>query len=348
MTAALLFSAAATTLLLVLLRRAAPTLSLVDHPAAHRRHGVPTPLVGGVAIFLGCVFGLLASDIPLSHLRGLFLGCGLLVVVGVLDDIHELSSTARFVAQILAALAMIHQGGVVLITVGDLSGAGQMYLGSWQLPLTVFATVGVINSLNMIDGLDGLSGCLLLIALAGLIYFGQAAGLDADLSVLVVLATAVGCFLLFNLRFGPWRRARVFLGDAGSMFLGFALCWFLVDFSQKPDAAMRPVTALWLVAIPLCDTVAVMVRRLAERRSPFAADRTHIHHLLQHAGCSVDRALGLIVLYALSCAAFGIFGERLGWSEATSFYAFLAMFAVHLAANVWYVRRHRETLRTTD
>ena len=151
---------------------------------------------------------------------------------------------------------------------------------SLAIPFTVFVTVGVINSINMSDGLDGLCGNLTMVSLLGL---GTAAALwsnSGDFRLINMLSAAVAGFLLFNQR-TIWRtRALVFLGDAGSMLLGFVLAWFTIEICQAPIAAISPAAALWFVAVPVMDTVGVMLRRLLAGLSPFHADSQHLHHLL--------------------------------------------------------------------
>lgn len=332
-----------TVLVLLLLRHAAPRLGLLAESGAHRLHGKPTPLVGGISIFIGFFLGILLTDIPLGEFRALFFGCGLLVVVGVLDDVHELSSGSRFVAQIIAALAMVYYGEVVLIGLGDLVGSGPVTLGILAVPLTVFATVGVINSMNMSDGMDGLAGGLFLVAFASMAWVASGSGVQSEIPILIMVITGVSAFLLFNVRLGLRIQASVFLGDAGSMFMGFLLCWFLVRYSQPPYSVFDPVTALWFMAIPLMDTVSVMLRRMLYRRSPFAADRSHVHHILQHAGLSVDATLLSILGCAVAAAAIGIVSQDQGWEEVFRFVLFLALFVVYFVFSGWYVHVNRMT-----
>ncbi len=329
-----------TLLVLSLLRRAAPRLGLMDTPGAHHYHDRPTPMVGGLAIFTAFFFGVLLADVPLNSFRPLFLGCGILVLVGVLDDVHQLSSLARFAAQIVAALVMAWFGDVILLDLGNLVGAGVVELGDLAVPITVFATVGVINAMNMSDGMDGLAGGLFLVAFGALAWVSLGSGVATDTAMLTLVIISITCFLLFNARFGLRSRASVFLGDAGSMFLGFMLSWFLIQFSQQPVRLIDPVTALWLMAVPLVDTVTVMIRRMVFGRSPFKADRTHLHHLLQHAGLGVDQSLAVILATAVAAVAAGLTMEYLQWSEPLRFALFMTWFALHAALTHRYIVRH--------
>jgi UDP-GlcNAc:undecaprenyl-phosphate GlcNAc-1-phosphate transferase len=193
-------------------------------------------------------------------------------------------------------------------------------------PLTVFAVVGLINSVNMIDGMDGLAGSVALVALG---WYGAAAmlsGLESQAIMAWLLCGAVAGFLALNLRL-PWQpRARVFLGDAGSTLLGFTLAWFAIDLTQGPFRTMPPIAALWVVLLPLADTVSLMARRRARGQSAFHADREHIHHFLLAKGFSVSQSLAILVGVSTLFGAIGVLGWRLGVPEPVQFYAFAGLF----------------------
>jgi len=162
----------------------------------------------------------------------------------------------------MAGLLMALGGGTVLADFGYLiMPDGVLSLGLLSVPITVFSTVGVINVVNMIDGLDGLAASLVLIASIALgIIIAWSGGNAWGIALLGLLSAAILAFLGFNRRLG--RQALVFMGDAGSLFLGFTLVWFLVDFSQGEQWSMALVTVLWLFAVPLIDTVSIMGRRV--------------------------------------------------------------------------------------
>lgn len=317
-------------------------IGLVDRPNSRKQHSGETPLVGGLAIFFGFYISVSLADLNIAGLPVL-LACSLaLVVIGVLDDVKDLSFKPRLMVQVLAGLAMSVWGGVVLHDLGALGGSNAaVSLGFLAIPFTIFAAVGVINAINMSDGLDGLSGSLTLVALGGLAILAAFDNKWGQFEGVFVLACAVAGFLLFNARVPTRERALVFLGDSGSMFLGFALAWFLISFSQGADRIMSPVTALWLLAVPLCDTVGIMLRRILKGRSPFAADREHFHHILQLAGFSVSQVNIIIGSIAVVCMAIGIGGHVLRISDAIMFAAFLTVFAVYFAliARAWKVMR---------
>jgi len=328
--------------LLLVLRGLAPKIGLLDAPGGRKAHTGAIPLVGGLGMFIAFCFTLLMLDHPIGELRALLAGATLLVITGVMDDLHELSSSARFAVQIIASLMMVYWGGVELTDLGYLvSSDGLVELGWFSVPLTVFATVGVINALNMIDGVDGLAGSVTALTLVTLIVVASTAGDIGSSMVLGLLLAAIGGFLVLNLRF-PWQpRARVFMGDAGSMFLGLMLAWFLIDFSQGEQRLISPATALWLLGVPLIDTVTMMLRRMLKRRSPFEPDREHFHHVLMLAGFSPLKTMLIMVVGSATMAIIGLAGHYQGVPEWVMFYGFLLVFAAYflMIQYAWKVMR---------
>lgn len=332
-------SMAVTITMIHLLVPVARRIGLVDCPDARKAHSGAVPLVGGIAMFCGVAFGLLVWGGSVPGMRALIGGGALLVIVGVLDDFHELGTRSRFVAQIIAALMMALWAGVLLVDLGHLISNKLLALGWFGIVLTVFSTVGVINAINMCDGMDGLAGGLVTTALLGLLFVVGSNGVWF-VPICVVLAAVVG-FLVLNVRLGVRPRAVTFMGDAGSMLLGFLLCWLLVELSQAPQRNMPPVLALWLVAIPLLDTISMMVRRKLAGRSATSADREHFHHLFLRSGFSVNRTLIIILLLAALFALAGIAALELGVEEYVMFYAFCGLSLVYLALvmRAWSTRR---------
>jgi len=186
-----------TAVLLWFLVSVARHVGLVDHPGGRKTHYHPTPLVGGIAMFVAFAFSVLMLDTPLSSYRMLFAGSLLLVVVGAIDDLYELSALPRFGAQIAASLLMTLGGGVVLADFGYLVMPDNLLsLGPLAVPLTVFAMVGVFNAVNMVDGLDGLAGTLVLIAIVALGVITWAGGKIQDIMVPGLLGATILAFLL--------------------------------------------------------------------------------------------------------------------------------------------------------
>ncbi|HYG28428.1 MAG TPA: MraY family glycosyltransferase, partial [Caulobacteraceae bacterium] len=259
----------------------------------------PTPVTGGLAIALGTIIpGLIIAEAE-PAVVGLGLAALVLTIVGVLDDLFDLRWYVRLVAQVAAAAIIVVVGGVKVAYIGPVLGLHETALNELSVPFTILATVGLINALNMIDGIDGLAGAMALCALAML---GAASIYAGNLELtngLAVMIGAVGGFLAFNMR-TPWRRrAAVFLGNSGSAYLGLVMAWCAFRLTQNPGHPVSPVLAPFLIAPPVIDCLVLMFRRLLHRKSPFAADRTHIHHLLLDAGFSVTGVVLALSVFSL-------------------------------------------------
>ena len=331
------------------LARLAPTLGLVDRPGGRKDHAAPVPVVGGIALvitLLCAVFCVDRTPVPPAFLAA----ASILVIVSVWDDWKELHHVPRFLAQIAAVLVMIYGAGIELRSVGNLLGWRSIGLSVFVVPMTVFAVVGVINAVNMIDGMDGLAGSTSMVSLA---WYGVAATLlgRPDLANLAwLLCGGLAGFLLFNLRF-PWQpRAKVFLGDAGSTLLGFALAWFAIDLSQGSAArTLPPIAALWVVLLPLADTVSLMARRRSRGKSPFHPDREHIHHFLLAHGFTVSGALLILVGVSVVFGAVGVIGWRVGVPQPVLFGVFFfGFFAYHYAIKRAWARLYAQGFKGPD
>lgn len=307
----------------------ATTLRWVDQPGGHKLHEGHPPLVGGLAIYCGIVVAALFAPRLTEHLLPFLVGGTLLLAVGAVDDLVKLPAAPRFAAQILAALIMVLWGGVVVEDLGPLFGGAEIALGVWAVPFTLLAVLGVINAVNMIDGLDGLAGGLVLIALVVLSFAAFEAGADVKGELLLIAAGAVLAFLLFNLRVPGRRRALMFMGDAGSLLLGYAVAWALTDLSQGPGRAVAPVTTLWILAVPLFDTLGAMLRRILKGQSPFQADRQHFHHVLLTAGLSVGQSVALMLGLATAMALIGYGAQRAGVPNWMMMLSILVLFAAY-------------------
>jgi len=320
-----------TTILLYQLRPIALRVGLVDHPDNRKHHQGQIPLIGGIAIFGGFMLALLILQQPLSGLGSLMIGGSILIIIGILDDFYNIPPKTRLLIQVFVALLMIVEGRVIVNDLGAMGlGSTSFELGYFAWPLTIAAIVMAINAVNMIDGIDGLAGGLTLVTLCALAFVAWMAGLEQTLNLLLLLAVAILAFLRLNLRYYKQHRALVFMGDAGSTFLGFVIVWFLISLSQGEQRAMTPVTALWVFALPLLDTGSITIRRLLKGRSPFAADREHLHHLLLDAGFTVTKTLLIMLSSAIVFAVIGIVGLYLSLSEILMFWAFIGLFVLYI------------------
>jgi UDP-GlcNAc:undecaprenyl-phosphate GlcNAc-1-phosphate transferase len=321
---------AVSALLIVVLKRVSPAFALVDYPDRRKRHDGVVPLCGGIAIFATFTMVMLLRDrattLPLNFWAGLLIT----LLVGVVDDRNDLSALKRLAAQLVAALILVNPfAGLTIVTGIALPPA----LLSISFPLltlvAILFVVGLINSWNMIDGVDGLAGGTAAVALFWLAVIASLKGLGELVLPIVVLLAAVCGFLAFNMR-SPWvARAKIFLGDAGSTALGAAIAYLVIRLSMRANIAF-PVL-LWIVILPVLDTLSLIVRRLYGGRSPLAADRCHLHHLLLDRSISPAATTIIIVAASGLCGAIGCAGIATGASNSLMTLALLVPFSAHSA-----------------
>jgi UDP-GlcNAc:undecaprenyl-phosphate GlcNAc-1-phosphate transferase len=319
-----------TALLILWMRRPAHRFGLVDDPGGRKRHGTQVPLTGGISLTLGFFLALSLSLPALVDHVVLLVAMALLALIGVLDDLGEVSPRSKLGVQILAAVLMTSWGNHFLVHLGDLFGRGDIALMNWGIPLTVFATVALINGINMLDGLDGLAGGLVFVILCFFAGFAWWAEDVVSLKILTVLLGALGGFLVFNLPH-PWRgNRRTFMGDTGSLVLGFGVAWFSIGLTQGYGRMVPPVVMLWVTGVVLFDVFTVTVRRILRRRDPAAPDRAHIHHILLRRGLSPARAVALLLAANVAMGAIGTLGWAAGAPETW-------LFASYVAAGLGYL-----------
>jgi len=329
----LLSAFAVTAVVLLALRPVASRVGLLDVPGGRKTHANPTPLIGGLGIYLGTLCICLLSPVIMQDFGLLLALSGLVLVVGVLDDIFEMRVSVRMAVHGVAAFVMAYVAGVRLDSLGNVLFFGPVELGILAIPVTIFATVGVINAVNMSDGLDGLSGGLATITLLLLSIAALDAGQSAILSFSQVLIVALLAFLAFNFRL-LWRKsALMYLGDAGSTLLGFIIAWLVIASSQGANAFISPVCALWFLAIPLIDTVTLMIRRPMQGRSPFNPGRDHLHHRLLNMGFDARQTVMIIHTAAAVMGGIGLIGHFARVPEGLMFMLFMAVFAVYFFAS---------------
>lgn len=316
-------------------RKVAKKIGLVDKPNYRKRHQGVIPLVGGISVYAGICFTFSITNYYVPH-AWLYLSCaGVLVLIGALDDRYDISVKLRASVQALIAIVMMYYGKLYLLSLGHVFGSWELVVGPFGYVLTLFAVWAAINAFNMVDGIDGLLGGLSCVTFAaiGIILF-----IDGQLSLAMwcfAMIAAIVPYILLNLgTFG--RRYKVFMGDAGSTLIGFTIIWILLETTQGETHPITPVTALWLIAIPLMDMIAIMYRRLRKGMSPFSADRQHIHHLIMRAGFTSRQAFVLITLAAALLAGIGVMGEYLKFIPE---WVMLALFLLAFALYGYCIKR---------
>jgi UDP-GlcNAc:undecaprenyl-phosphate GlcNAc-1-phosphate transferase len=314
-----------TILFMFALRPVAAAVGLVDIPGGRKRHGVPVPLIGGIAMSVGLGIGASLTGHS-AFWNPLLLAVFLLVAVGTIDDRFDLPASVRLIAQSCAALIVVAGANIVVVDLGA-PFFFDLPLGTLAVPFTLLFFVTIINAFNVIDGLDGLAGGLSFLSLTALAIIGT--GTDV-FALAILLACVVAGFLLFNLPLGGINRpVRSFMGDAGSTCLGLSIAAIGIWLTQRPVAPISPAIGLWLVAVPVFDLFSAVIRRVVGGRSPFAPDHEHLHHVLMASGLSHRATLVLMLCLAVVFAAIGIAGAALempdgvmvvAWFAAMTFY----------------------------
>ena len=288
--------------------RFALRIGAVDLPDGRKIHGKAVPRLGGLAIFAAVIVTLLGSEVPLRDTAPYLVGFLLVAATGFVDDVSRLKPAVKFAGQVLAAGFFVWASGESLRDLGDFAGTGTVRTG-WFAPFfTVFCMVGFMNALNLSDGLDGLAGGISVIAC---IILGVFAFLMRDWTSLTILLALSGGVIGF-LRYNSYP-ATLFMGDTGSLTLGFCLSAVAVRLSQRTGAEVSPVTLVTVLALPAFDTLFVMLRRLLRWQNPFLPDKTHLHHRLMELGLSHTSVVS--ALYA-TMAGFGFLAWAVrDWEE---------------------------------
>lgn len=287
--------------------------NIVDVPGARHMHTNPMSHVGGIAIFISMMIisisvlwyrnsGITIDQTMQGQLRVLLLATGFMFITGLIDDIKEKGLRARikFVAQISSALIVCLAG--IRIESVVITDSVTLDFGWLSWPLTIFWIVGITNAVNLIDGLDGLAGGICAIACGTIAVFASSIGNMAVVVLMLALLGSVTGFLFFN-----FHPAKIFMGDCGSMLLGFMIASSSIICFSKSSALVGLALPIAVLGVPVFDTLFSMLRRFLERRSIFSADRSHFHHKLIELGFTQSQAVIAIYGVTLLNAGLGMF-----------------------------------------
>ena len=313
-----------------LLKPIAYWAELVDKPGGRKQHHGVVPLIGGIAIYASVlVTSFLFIEQPIE-IRLFLLAGGLIVFMGMVDDRYQLSARFRLVGQLLVSCIFVYALDVHFYSFGDLLGIGELNPGWLGYPLAILSIMGAINAMNMLDGMDGLVGSIAMVSFIGLVALFGANGNSTFQYLCMTFIGSTGAFLIFNLWGSPTRAfGKVFMGDAGSMFLGLSLGVLLICGSQGTSPAFSPVTALWFMLLPITDMFTIMYRRIKRGRSPMAPDRTHIHHIILRAGFSAKQTLYVMLCVQGLFVVLGVFFMKAGVPDWVSFVAAIGFVVVY-------------------
>jgi UDP-GlcNAc:undecaprenyl-phosphate/decaprenyl-phosphate GlcNAc-1-phosphate transferase len=280
-------------------------IGATDKPDNRKVHKKVMPRLGGLAIYVSFISGVLLLGIQNEYTLPIIIGSTLLFVVGVLDDIYTLSAKWKLIGQLVASLVIIYYGNL-LVTFIHLPFGPIFELGLFSLPLTLFWIVGITNAVNLIDGLDGLAAGVSCIALITMSFMASLMGNDIVQSFALLLVSSVVGFLFYN-----FHPAKIFMGDSGSLYLGFMIA-VLSLLGFKNITFFSLIIPILILGVPISDTFFAIVRRLIQRKPLSAPDKSHLHHCLLRVGFSHRQVV--LIIYAIA-AAFSV--TAIIFSQAT-------------------------------
>lgn len=272
---------------------------LVDEPGERRSHSVSTPSLGGIGIFVGTLFSILLWT-PFKHFGDLqYILCAFIIVflLGTQDDLDPVEPRKKFLIQILASGILIYFADIRITSFYGIMGIETLPYGL-SVAFTIFIVLGIINAFNLIDGINGLSGSIgVLMAVTFGTWFFLVDRVELA-SVAFALVGSVIAFLYYNV-----TPAKIFMGDTGSLFLGIVASILAIAFieyhNEIPHSQYAcdsaPAVAIGILILPIFDTLRLFVTRVLSGRSPFSADRNHIHHLLLDIGLSHMQATTALI-----------------------------------------------------
>ena len=312
-----------------------PYLKLIDFPSKRKIHSGNIPLVGGVAIYLTLLFIVTLVNLDIKIIT-LILSSGILVVVGAIDDALEIGVMVRLISQLISGLIILATG-LSIIDIGSYFNLMPIKLGIFGFLLTIISVMGLTNAINFIDGIDGLCSSIVIIALSTLIFCILLGTQGLDLDFLFLLITSIAVFLFFNLGLIP--NKKIFLGDAGSMLLGFIISWLLIYYSHPLHRYIHPALVIWCVTLPVFDLLSVIIRRVLREINPFKSDRRHIHHILLDLGLGDKKVLLILTILSIflnyvGVLIFVIFGSFISILSFAIFLLLYIRFSVILSRKI--------------
>ncbi|MDB2478803.1 undecaprenyl/decaprenyl-phosphate alpha-N-acetylglucosaminyl 1-phosphate transferase [Alphaproteobacteria bacterium] len=318
-----------TAVLILLLRPLALEASFVDKPNSRKIHHGQIPIIGGISIFLASILtSFIFFETFSTYLIALFVCAGTMVTLGVIDDKINITVYSKLFFQTAITLIFIITTKSIVTNLGTPFGlSASLELGLFSIPFTLLAIIGLTNAINMIDGCDGLASSLVIISLLAMSIFGDTVLSESMRLLLLILFCNLIVFLFFN--FSNSKNIKTFLGDNGSLFLGFIVATSFVEFAGS-NKLYEPSIVLWFSAIPIFDFCAVIIRRKFLKRSITTADKSHIHHLVLSWGLSSH--FNITALISSLAVALLIFGVLVTSNYPSfSFWSFLALFLLYFS-----------------
>lgn len=323
-----------------LVKKLAIRIGAVDKPNERKVHARIMPRLGGLAIFISFVIVVIATQTLDSKIIGLLLGSALIIIIGIVDDIKELSAKVKLAGQILAAGILVFFG--VEIAYVTIPFFGSVNLGDFSIPVTILWVIGVTNAINLIDGLDGLAAGTSAIAAIIMAVVAWDQGLISVAYIALVLAAAALGFLRYN-----FHPAKIFMGDTGSMFLGYTLAVLAIMGLTKGVTVISLFTPVLILGFPILDTLFAIIRRFANNQPIFQPDKEHLHHRLLAIGFSHKQTVLTIYGVHLCLGGSAVLLTKLTTAEATISFIIISTLVI-LAADRIGVFGQAGSTRTVD
>lgn len=312
-------------------RKLAFKIGAVDVPKEERKiHNKPMPRMGGFAIFIAFVLGVMISEGAITTTeRGIIIGATVIVIGGILDDVLELKPRSKLSFQILASIILILHGIYINSITNPFSSLsdGFININIFAIPMTIIWVVGVTNALNLIDGLDGLAAGVGFIASVTIYMVAILAERNSVATLTAILAGSILGFLPYN--FNP---ASIFMGDTGSQLLGFLLAAISMEGAVKSATTFAIVVPILALGLPIYDTLFAVIRRKVNGKPIMEADRGHLHHRLLDLGLSQKQSVLIMYLISACLGAIAVLAMEISTKKA---YFLLVSVIVLIAGVAW-------------
>lgn len=280
-----------------LIKKLSQKLNATDKPNYRKIHSHPMPTMGGLAIFISFLFGILVLQPESKYHIAIVLGASVIIILGFVDDLYQLTPRAKFLFQLVAAGIVVFGGGLQVEFI-NLPFGGQLEFGLLSTIVTLLWIVGITNAINFLDGLDGLAAGISAIALFTIACMAIFMGNIYVVTMTMILFWSILGFLPFN-----FHPAKIFMGDTGALFLGFMIA-VLSLHGFKNVAVISFVIPIFILAVPIFDTLIAIVRRVIHKRPFSSPDSSHVHHRLLKLGMTHRQTVlfmyGLSVMFSMA------------------------------------------------
>ncbi|MBH0169324.1 glycosyltransferase family 4 protein [Fictibacillus sp. 18YEL24] len=294
-------------------------IGATDKPNSRKVHEKVMPRLGGLAIFIGVMVGFYVSGLYKEQVTAISIGAIVIIAIGIMDDMMELSAKTKLLGQIIAAAAVVASG--LKIDFLTIPFIGMFDLGWWTYPITILWIVGITNAINLIDGLDGLAAGTSFIVITTIAFMAGIAGKALIFGLALILLGSILGFLFYN-----FHPAKIFMGDTGALFLGYGIAILSLLGLFKSVTLFSFIVPIIILGVPVFDTTFAIIRRIVNKRPISSPDKSHLHHRLLALGLShrntVLAIYGLGVIFSVSAV---VFSRTTLWGSVLIIFALLVV-----------------------